>query len=89
MERINKGLPSFVRWGAGVTDLHNALFGGFRPLLRTLLLAVALILAMAFVNLVSLVAAKQSQRRLEVARAQSPSGRRSIGSIGRRSSNTA
>jgi hypothetical protein len=47
--------------------LHQSLFGGFTALLTTLLLAVALILAMACVNLVSLVAAKHSQRRLELA----------------------
>lgn len=65
MERINKEHPSVRRWSAGVDDLHRSLFGGFTPLLRTLLLAVALILAMAGVNLFSLVAAKLSQRRLE------------------------
>jgi putative ABC transport system permease protein len=65
MERINNEHPSVRRWSARVDDLHRSLFGGFTPLLRTLLLAVALILVMAGVNLFSLIAAKLSQRRLE------------------------
>ncbi len=67
MERINREYPSVRAWSAGVDDLHHSLFGRFTTLLSTLLLAVALILAMACVNLVGLVAARQSQRRLELA----------------------
>ena len=59
--------PAAARWTAQITQLHQDIVGSAGPMLVALLSAVAMVLLIACVNIASLLLARSSVRRREIA----------------------